>query len=98
MSTENSNSIEGGLKTKKVNKAPKFSIQNEINKDLYEKIPIELFKQEVINTKFKNTFGIKCRKCGSENVYSESRQTRSGDEAMTVFYTCLDCDYRWRVG
>ena len=75
----------------------KYSIQNEINKLLYKTVPISAFIQDTINTKIKNTVGIICKKCGSDNVYSESRQTRSADEAMTVFYTCLNCGNRWKV-
>lgn len=36
-----------------------------------------------------------CR-CGSENVRFFLQQTRSGDEAMTAFYVCLDCEAQWR--
>ena len=85
----------GGLKVKK--NVPKATIQTAINEDLYEDVPISAFIPETINTMIKNTVGIKCRKCQSDNVYSMSRQTRSGDEAMTIFYTCLNCGNKWKV-
>ena len=88
-------SLEGGLKVKK--QQPKITIQSTINQYLYENIPISAFIQEVINIKVKNTVGIKCKKCQSDNIYSESRQTRSGDEAMTIFYECLKCGNKWKV-
>ena len=84
----------GGLKVKK--QAPKATIQTSINQYLYENIPISAFIQETVNTKIKNTVGITCFKCKSDNVYSESRQTRSADEAMTIFYTCLNCGNKWK--
>lgn len=87
--------LEGGLKVKK--QQPKATIQSTINQYLYENIPISAFIQEVINVKVKNTVGIKCKKCQSDNIYSESRQTRSGDEAMTIFYECLNCGNKWKV-
>ena len=87
--------IEGGLKVKK--NVPKATIQTEINQYLYDNIPISAFIQEVIKTEVKNTVGIKCKTCGSDNIYSESRQTRSADEAMTIFYTCLNCGKKWKV-
>lgn len=87
-------SIDGGVKVKK--QAPKATIQTAINQYLYDSVPISAFIQETLNTKVKNTVGIKCHKCGSDNVFSESRQTRSGDEAMTIFYTCLNCGQKWK--
>lgn len=37
-----------------------------------------------------------CRKCHSRNVYYEELQTRSADEAMTIFFTCLNCCKKWK--
>ena len=87
--------LEGGLKVKK--QQPKATIQSAINQYLYENVPISAFIQEVVNVKVRNTVGIKCKKCQSDNVYSESRQTRAGDEAMTIFYECLNCGNKWKV-
>ena len=87
--------LTGALKVKK--NVPKATIQTAINQQLYETIPISAFIQETINTMVKNTVGIHCRKCNSDNVYSMSRQTRSADEAMTVFYTCLNCGNKWKI-
>lgn len=83
----------GGAKQK----TPKFTIQNEINKTLFKNVPISAFIQDVINTKVKNTVEVYCKKCGSDNVFSESRQTRSSDEAMTIFFTCLNCGNKWKM-
>lgn len=94
-SIENVNSLEGGLKVAKP--VYKSTIQEEINKDLLERIPISAFLQEKIQVMVKNTVGIKCRKCGSEDVFCESKQLRSADEATTKIYTCLNCGNRWRV-
>lgn len=67
--------------------------------DLVNLIHIDTFykgssKMELV----KNTVGVKCGKCGSEEVNAFSKQIRAGDEATTVFYTCLKCGCRWRVG
>lgn len=45
----------------------------------------------------KNTVGITCKQCQSDNIYSEAKQTRSGDEAATIFYTCLNCGNKWKT-
>lgn len=43
---------------------------------------------------------ISCFKCGSSKVFQHHKQTRSADEATTIFYTCAnkECGKRWRVG
>ena len=38
----------------------------------------------------------KCRKCGSRETSYYEVQTRSADEPMTQFITCLKCDNRWK--
>ena len=40
---------------------------------------------------------LKCNKCGSSDVTWEQKQTRSADEAMTVFCTCSKCKLRWKM-
>jgi transcription elongation factor S-II len=38
----------------------------------------------------------KCRKCGSRETSYYEVQTRSADEPMTQFITCLTCENRWK--
>tara|TARA_R110002074_G_scaffold359263_1_gene531797 strand:+ start:2869 stop:3390 length:522 start_codon:yes stop_codon:yes gene_type:complete len=38
----------------------------------------------------------KCRKCGSNSTSYYEVQTRSADEPMTQFVTCLKCNARWK--
>jgi DNA-directed RNA polymerase subunit M/transcription elongation factor TFIIS len=42
--------------------------------------------------------GIICKKCKTQNPLIWQRQTRSADEAMTVFFLCRNpvCGKRWR--
>ena len=56
--------------------------------DLYKKIDDK--KQNSTNL-------LKCGKCKSKNTTYRQAQTRSGDEAMTTFATCLDCDNKWKM-
>ena len=37
-----------------------------------------------------------CRKCKSKRCTYYELQTRSADEAATIFITCLDCGKNWR--
>lgn len=39
---------------------------------------------------------IRCRKCKGTDIAYTQKQTRSADEAMTVFLECLTCKERWR--
>jgi DNA-directed RNA polymerase subunit M/transcription elongation factor TFIIS len=35
--------------------------------------------------------------CGSFKTTTDAKQTRSGDESMTVFVSCLDCGRKWKM-
>jgi transcription elongation factor S-II len=37
-----------------------------------------------------------CKRCKGTKTHHYSMQTRSSDEPMTVFVTCLTCNNRWR--
>ena len=87
--------ISGAAKNTKT--SSKSSIQEVINNKLLQMISTDAFIQEKIQTRVKNTVEIICKRCHSDNVYVESRQVRSADEAMTKFYECLHCGNRWRV-
>ena len=89
---EHNHSIDGGAKNDVIS-----TLQNAINEDLRRTIPLEAFIQEKIQLMVKNTVGIRCKKCGSDDVFCESRQIRSADEATSKIYTCLNCGNKWRV-
>lgn len=74
------------------------SIQAIINEDIDKMVDITLFKSEQTSVLIKNTVGIKCERCGSDNVNVFHKQMRSADEATSKFYTCLNCGNKWRVG
>lgn len=38
---------------------------------------------------------VRCRRCGSEEVTWEEKQTRSADEGATIFVACVTCRNRW---
>jgi len=38
-----------------------------------------------------------CRQCGSKKTTYYSLQTRSADEPMTNFITCVECGNRWKM-
>ena len=71
-------------------------IENEaiLRKQRFEQMLQE--KYEMLNDKSFNTT-LKCRRCGSSEVGWEQKQTRSADEASTIFCTCNKCKNRWRM-
>ena len=80
-------------------------------KKLVNLTPHELFPEnwkEMIDEKFKRnkvlyhtkkeamTDQFKCKKCKSRETCYYEMQTRSADEPMTIFITCLNCGNRWK--
>ena len=63
----------------------------------------EMMDDEPITLKESNTVeeiadGIfKCPKCHKRKVTYYQVQTRSADEPMTSYCTCINCGYRWKI-
>ena len=58
-------------------------------------------KMKIDKNKFENnieaaTDTFTCRKCKSKKCTYYQVQTRSADEPMTTFVTCIDCGNRWK--
>ena len=81
--------------------------KNKIDPDLYltefrkmrEQYPDEKIKIEQLNkqkTQFNTTTMFKCSRCNKRNCSYFELQTRSADEPMTIFITCLDCGKKWK--
>lgn len=72
-------------------------LQNIENETKYRSERFEKMLQEKydsINEK-KYTSLITCRRCGSEEVSYDEKQTRSADEAATIYCYCSTCQNRW---
>ena len=84
------------IKPEEVGKLSVYDIFPDNWKDLLnakskrDKIKYEL-KPEAMTDQYK------CRKCGSRKCSYYEMQTRSADEPMTQFFTCIDCDNRWKM-
>jgi hypothetical protein len=61
-----------------------------VNKKFEQDKKLNEYKPEAMTDIFK------CRKCGSRQCSYYELQTRSADEPMTQFITCLKCNTRWR--
>jgi transcription elongation factor S-II len=64
------------------------------DKLIQEKIQRDKYKYETNIEAATDTF--KCRKCQSNKCTYYQMQTRSADEPMTTFVTCIDCGNRWK--
>lgn len=57
-----------------------------------------LAKESVMNSfKEQSTDEYECHKCYKRRCTFHTAQTRSADEAMTVFLCCLECGNKWTV-
>lgn len=77
-----------------------FMTHQEMNPEKWE----ELIKAKSIRDKNKfeqnleaATDTFTCRKCKSKKCTYYQMQTRSADEPMTIFVTCIDCGNRWKT-
>lgn len=59
----------------------------------YEKIIKKKELLEYNKSKKSGTDAFKCSKCKSKNCDVTTKQTRSGDEPMTTFVSCLECGH-----
>lgn len=68
--------------------------ETDLQKKRFEQMLQE--KYDMMNDKSYNAT-LKCRRCGSSEVSWDQKQTRSADEASTVFCTCTKCNNRWTM-
>ena len=64
---------------------------HELNKEAWDKIVKKLKLKEHKKYNIAATDAYKCGKCGEKQCKVTQMQTRSADEPMTVFVTCLVC-------
>ncbi|MGM0606223.1 MAG: transcription factor S [Halobacteriota archaeon] len=51
---------------------------------------------EVDNAEIGPTTTAVCPNCGHDRARYEMKQIRSADESETRFFTCVECDHKWR--
>ena len=71
----------------------------QFDSDIYEDVRYRMKEFESFILKpFEVDEGVlTCNKCGSNRTFSYTKQTRSGDEATTVFAVCSKCNARWKI-
>ncbi|RKP11271.1 transcription factor S-II, central domain-containing protein, partial [Piptocephalis cylindrospora] len=68
--------------------------QKRKDKEVYDE---NLFKAQGAAPKTAETDMFQCGKCKQRKCTYYQMQTRSADEPMTTFVTCVVCDHRWKV-
>lgn len=71
----------------------------ELYPDIWEEVIIKSAKKMEMLSRQNNVQGtdiFKCGKCRQNNCTYYQMQTRSADEPMTTFVTCLNCSNRWK--
>ncbi|MEM2954654.1 MAG: transcription factor S [Candidatus Nanoarchaeia archaeon] len=74
----------------------KESAKLEVKEAINKKKVVKKEDKEEIQTAMLPIVKAKCPKCGNEEAYWYSKQTRATDEPETQFFICKKCGYRWR--
>lgn len=82
--------LEGLLKVNSLADICKMSF-GDLYPTLWEPVFDEMRKQEESMERSANDTGIKCRRCGSQDLLISQSQTRSADEGSTIMTTCNNC-------
>jgi len=77
-----------------------FMTHQELSPDKWEELIVSKAKRD--KNKFEtnlaaSTDTFTCRKCKGNQCTYYQLQTRSADESMTVYVTCLSCGNRWKT-
>ena len=91
--------MKGEIKTKTIaSLTPQELFPSGLMSTTIEEHKVKEFKKyladEKQQEKYKGAFT--CNKCKSDRTFYYQLQTRSADEPMTTFVTCLNCNKKWK--
>ena len=70
---------------------------NELYPEYHEKIKVKIMAKHInTNPEQEHDGFFTCGKCKTKKTTYTQAQTRSADEPMTTFVTCLNCNHRWK--
>ncbi|BGP12211.1 hypothetical protein JCM10213_007467 [Rhodosporidiobolus nylandii] len=75
---------------------PKDMASNERKEENRRLVAENLFKAQAAAPQQAETDAFQCGKCKQRKTMYYQMQTRSADEPMTTFVTCLSCNNRWK--
>jgi len=89
----------GAIKPISEDKTEEYKIKTTIEHSVREEVTnikdIMAWKEKNLRSTIKD---FKCSRCGYTKAHLETRQTRSADEGMTHFITCLNCGKMYKIG
>ncbi len=89
--------VSGTVPLKKVVAMKPWELAPELWEPVFERVAFkQLRKQLTVDVDSAPEGMLQCRKCKSKKTTFIEMQTRSADEPMTVFATCLACGNRWK--
>jgi len=66
---------------------------------IQQELKLNALKMDLANDRLNDYSGMfPCPKCKSDKTTYYQLQTRSADEPMTTFHTCIKCGKRWKTG
>lgn len=69
----------------------------ELYPEFYDEIKLKIMAKYInTNSEQEHDGFFTCGKCKSKKTTYTQAQTRSADEPMTTFVTCLNCEHRWK--
>ena len=89
--------IEGEFKLSDIPSMTSYEMYPENWFELKDKL-LQREQKILEGNKSRATDQFKCRRCHKRECTYYELQTRSGDEPMTIFITCLNCGKEWRQG
>jgi transcription elongation factor S-II len=97
---ETNPSLLSSIKNKKINKRSLETLSHrEMNPSIWKKLieaKVKRDKNMTSDNMMAATDQFKCYKCKKRKCTYYEMQTRSADEPMTTFVTCLSCGNRWK--
>ncbi|MGB9725658.1 MAG: transcription factor S [Fervidicoccaceae archaeon] len=84
-----------GYKEEVSSSQPTYKVANKIKHTVREK-SIVIENDKIPETLPKLKDAVYCPKCGHNEVYYWTMQTRAADEPPTRFYKCAKCGHVWR--
>ena len=90
--------LSGEVKTKEIaSLSPEKLHPNGLYAKTIEEQKVKFLKKELAADKSNNYTGIfTCGRCKSKKTTYYQMQTRSADDPMTTFVTCLNCNKKWK--
>ena len=89
--------LSGSLQPSRFSKmTPEEMMSNDLKKKVEEAIKDSIQEATTATDNQSETDMFRCGKCKQRKTKYYQMQTRSADEPMTTFVTCINCDNRWK--